>query len=822
MENYEIDHYSRIRRMAPECMVLLKSDGSFPACGCKKTALYGNGARHTVKGGTGSGDVYVRDYTTIEQGLKNAGVKITTEYWLDEYDNCYNSAWQKYSAEIKKEITKNMVRPGLSEFLAALGVTMPEPEYDIQINGGGDTAVYVLSRISGEGGDRAAGKGDFALSDTEIRDIRVINKKYSRFLLVLNVGGPIDLTPVLDEVNNILLISQPGMAVGDSFTDVFLGKSYPSGKLAATWAELKDYYSGAEFGNFDDTHYKEGIYVGYRYFDTLGIKPIFPFGYGLGFTNFEFETIDTYAVKSEISIKVAVKNTGAYKGKEVIQCYLSLPQGKLDQPYHILVAYAKTKELLPNEKTIVSLNFDLRDFASYNYESSSKILESGEYLLSVGNSSDNTQISASICLKDDITVERVSHIGGKPDFKDWIPPRKVSVEIPNNCRKIELSKYDFEAPQIPNHSVNNSIKAKAERIVEKMSDSDLAYMCVGNFKEVKSNCIVGNAGIKVAGSAGETSDRFLENGLPPLVLADGPAGIRISTKYGKDENGVYSIEPDVLTPISDLLPDEFLEQEWKNRRLEARSGEEFEHYFSAIPIGTAIAQSWNLDIAEEFGNIVGDEMEHAEIDLWLAPALNIQRYPLNGRNFEYYSEDPLISGNIAARVTLGVQLHTNKGVTLKHFVCNNQETNRMYSNSVVSERALRDIYLKGFEIAVKKANPMSVMSSYNLLNGLHTSARRDLLEDLLRGEWKYNGFVMTDWIASPNQTEKHKYPAACSSACIKNGNDLVMPGGRLEYEELLNSLNNGNSEFPITRKNLEKCASRIIEAVLSVYGEFGN
>ena len=278
MENYELEHIEKVRALSPECMVLLKSDGSFPLDAPGKVALYGNAARKTIKGGTGSGDVNVRHYTSVEESLENAGFTITSKGWLDAYDDVISKASKEFKAGIKAKIAAE----GLSAIMLGIGAIMPEPEYDLPLDGEGDTAVYVLGRNSGEGSDRSPEKGNLELADTEIRDILTLQKQYKRFLLVLNVGGVVDLSPVVDEVANILLLSQLGSAIGDAFADVLLGKTYPSGKLATTWAKWEDYCHTGDFGDPDDTRYKEGVYVGYRYFDSMDKQPMFPFGYGLG------------------------------------------------------------------------------------------------------------------------------------------------------------------------------------------------------------------------------------------------------------------------------------------------------------------------------------------------------------------------------------------------------------------------------------------------------------------------------------------------------------------------------------------------------------
>ena len=328
MEGYEREHMNTVRALSPECMVLLKSDGSFPLDAPGKIALYGNAARKTIKGGTGSGDVNTRHYVSVEEGLENAGFSITTKGWLDGYDAVWDAANKEFRVRIKRTIAEQ----GISAIMLGIGAIMTEPAYELPLTGEGDTAVYVLGRISGEGADRAPEKGNLLLTDTEVRDILQLQKQYARFMLVLNVGGVVDLSPVVDEVSNILLISQPGIAVGDAFADVLLGKAYPSGKLASTWAAWQDYCPVAEFGDPNDTRYKEGIYVGYRYFDTVDKAPLFPFGYGLAYTQFAISDAKTAVEENKVRVTVTVTNTGARVGKEVAQLYVSVPCGALPQP----------------------------------------------------------------------------------------------------------------------------------------------------------------------------------------------------------------------------------------------------------------------------------------------------------------------------------------------------------------------------------------------------------------------------------------------------------------------------------------------------------
>ena len=767
METYEREHLEKVRALSPECMVLLKSDGSFPLDAPGRITLYGNAARKTIKGGTGSGNVNVRHYPSVEEGLESAGFTITSKAWLDGYD----AIWQEANKAFKAGIKAKIAAEGLSAIMLGIGAIMQEPEYALPLDGEGDTAVYVLGRTSGEGADRAPEKGNFQLTDTEIRDILALQKKYRRFLLVLNVGGVVDLSPVVDAVSNILLLSQLGSAIGDAFADVLLGKAYPSGKLATTWAKWEDYCHIGDFGDPNDTRYQEGIYVGYRYFDSVDKQPMFPFGYGLGYTSFEMTAKAATAEESWVTITAEVKNTGKLPGKEVVQLYVSIPEGKLDQPYQVLAAFAKTDELKPGESEKPTLSFRMEDMASFDEESCNAILEKGSYVLQSGHSSRYTAVCAVVELDDDALVQKLHDVGGKPDFADWKPERRKAIDIPESVPVLKLSASAISEiiPELP------VIDPKAVKLAASMTDSDLAMLCTGAYNGgIGSNSVIGNAGITVAGAAGETTGIFEH--IPALIMADGPAGVRISPRYGKDENGVYAQDAGTMAEVVELLPEQMLALLGFGKEKPQRGGTVHEQYCTVIPIGTALAQSWNPDVCEVCGDIAAEEMERFGVRIWMAPALNIHRLPLCGRNFEYYSEEPLISGKMAAGVTRGVQKHPGCGVSIKHFCCNNQETDRMHANSQVNQRAMRDIYLKGFRIAIDESDPATVMSSYNLLNGEHTSQRHDLLETLLREEWGYKGIVMSDWVTGNINKPDDRYPGAVASGAVKASNDIMMPG----------------------------------------------
>ena len=793
MHDYEREHSQLLRRFGAECAVLLKSDGSFPLEAPCDLALYGSGARRTVKGGTGSGEVNSRCAVTAEEGLEEAGFRITSKPWLESYGALYPEAKKRFIRQLKRDALKR----GTLAILDSMGAVMPEPEYELPLDASGEAAVYVLSRISGEGSDRRPVPGDILLTETEKRDILALERKYKHFLLVLNVGGVVDLSPVL-EVRNILLLSQLGMETGRILADLLLGKSAPSGKLSTTWTAWEDYPRLGQFGEKDDTRYNEGVYVGYRYFDTVGKKPLFPFGFGLGYTDFALEAGQVSAEAGIITVAASVKNTGARAGKEVAQLYVTPPRGRLDKPFQALAAFEKTETLQPGQEQSLRLSFDLRDLASYDAERAAWVLEGGDYVLRLGTSSRDTQAVAVLRLNGEAPVRQVKNCLGKPDFTDW-RPEAAATEVPDGLPVLTLDAAAFQT-----ETVNYALSHEIDPALEKLGDEELCLMNIGAFKRKGSQSVIGAAAQSVAGAAGETvSPR--DSGIPALVMADGPAGLRLSRQYTRDEQGVHAIGGGMPESVMELMP---APAAFVMKLLEGKGqakGEILEQNCSAIPVGTALAQSWNLPFAEACGDIVGDEMERFGVHLWLAPALNIHRDIRCGRNFEYFSEDPLLSGKFAAAITRGVQKHPGRGTTIKHFAANNQETNRYSSNSQVSQRALREIYLRGFEIAVKESQPHALMTSYNLLNGVHTCERRDLLEDVLRCEFGYRGMVMTDWVIGAMYAGKKKYPAPDAAKTAAAGNDLTMPGGPGDLKAMMKGLKKGL----VTRRQLLINATRI-------------
>lgn len=839
IQSFETKHIDAVRSLAPECMVLLEnSKGVLPLWKPGKIALYGSGARKTVRGGTGSGEVNVRHFVTIEEGLTNAGFEITTDNWLDGYNEILLDAKKTFYNKIRKEAEAAGMK-GSQLLMYSMGKSCPEPEYELPLNGDGDTAIYVLSRNSGEGADRKPVAGDINLTETEIRDILALNDKYEKFVLILNVGGMVDLKPV-ESVETILLLGQLGSATGDALADVLLGRAYPSGKLTMTWAPIKDYASTEGFGDPNDTCYKEGIYVGYRYFDTIGYTPTYPFGYGIGYTTFVVEPKNIEADADKVCVTAKVINTGTQAGKEVVQVYYSAPEGMLDKPYQELAGYVKTKELAPGESQRVTVTFDTKAMSSYCTKYTSYVLEAGTYYIRVGNSSRNTRIAGAVVLDESKVVEKVKNICEDRRFTDLKPEvRPITYdgerEEKVNAKIIKIKAADLtvkknvyqdepeEIPTGPSVLWEEVVKGRKslDEFVAGLSEEQLAYLCVGAYEEAEDLMeVIGNASTLVAGAAGETTHQLEELGMPVLVMADGPAGLRLAPTYkvldGKAKATVSSLSFDYLAMMTSEEKQEILADTTQLSE-EEKTSPTYYQYCTAIPIGTDIAQSWNDELVKQCGNLVGDEMELFGIHLWLAPAMNIYRSPLCGRNFEYYSEDPYLSGCMAAQITLGVQGHKGCATTIKHFACNNQETNRYFSNSEVSERALREIYLKGFEICIKNAKPYFVMSSYNLINGEHACSMKELQTYTLRDEWGFEGVVMTDWLVTGGMGLKgEKWPCASSAGNVKAGNDLTMPGIPSDKKDILKALSDVSHPYALSKAELQLSAKRVLKMILKL------
>lgn len=806
---YEAPHRAISRRAAAEGIVLLKNEKQvLPVKKGSNIALYGPGATHMIKGGTGSGDVNEREVVTIYQGLVNAGYHVTSKEWIDQYDKIYadaRTAWrdnilQKLNGANGGKLLKFFDVYAANPFFAPDGPDVTGTE--------ADTAVYVLSRVAGEGADRFNEKGDYYLKDQEKKNIEDICKLYENVILVVNAGGLVDLSFV-DEYPNIyaiLQLVQPGMEGGNALADVICGDVTPSGKMTDTWAyRYEDYPNAMTFshmnGDVNKEKYEEGIYVGYRYFDSFEIPVRYCFGYGLSYTDFRIETEEVSVAGAGIEVRVKVTNTGsAYSGKEVVQAYASLPAGGLEKEYRRLCGFAKTSELAPGESETVKISFPAYQIASYDDKSAQWVLEEGIYGIWVGNSLSDSKLECLLTLAQKKVLVKVMNICPlQEELHEMSLPierrkarQDAAVDAGRKKGVTELA-WDLSGcpTEVTDYDTLDEPDDEAAGIVRGLSVDQLIGLATGDpAKGQGSN--LGSAGVSVPGSAGETSMAAYEQGVANIALADGPAGLRLIQKYTVKDERVQ------MPPFLAALEHGFFAKDL------VTEGVPYYQYCTAIPVGTLLAQTWDEKLIEEVGAAIGEEMDIFGVTLWLAPGMNIHRNPLCGRNFEYYSEDPLVSGKMAAAMTKGVQSVEGCGTTIKHYACNNQEDNRIGSDSILSERALREIYLKGFEIAVKESGPMSIMTSYNLINGVHAANCYDTCTRAARQEWGFDGVIMTDWT-----TTEHG-PDCTASGCMRAGNDLVMPGKVSDHDNMREELKNGT----LSEEDLRRCITRLVRVIL--------
>ncbi len=786
---------------ACEGMVLLKNDGALPFR-TKKVALYGPGASMTIKGGTGSGEVNERHSVTVLEGLEDHGFEIRTHGWIHDFEEAYQAALASYAEERKKRF--NILKLGdimqmlFENFRAPVG--RPITLEDVAASDT-DSCIYVLSRQAGEGGDRKAEKGDMFLTDEEKEAIRFCAENYAYFVLVINCGSSIDMS-FADEIpgiNSILYLCQPGTEGGHAFADVISGAVSPSGKLSDTWArQYSDIPFANEYsylnGDLQNENYKEGMYVGYRYFDSFGIEPAYPFGFGLSYTDFSIQSAGVSANGTEIAVKASVINSGSvYSGKEVVQLYVSAPAGQLHKEYQSLAAFAKTKTILPGEREQLELRFDLRDLASYREYDASYILEAGEYILRLGNSSRNTMAVGVLLLEKEVIVSRHQNlcVPEEPVSELKAQPREAAAlaeglpYILIDADAVHTVEYTYKQPGICQDE-------DVRKLLDTLSLKEMVEIVVG------IGMFGGNPKFNLPGSVGNTTSKFWDRGLANVALCDGPAGLRIQKRSVLEKNG--KVKPvELAMSVFEAFPD-FVKKFMVG---DPEKNPVLYQYTTAFPVANALAQTWNTELMQEVGSAVYREMKEYGCTYWLAPAMNIHRNPLCGRNFEYFSEDPRLSGKIAAAITRGVQQEDGFYVTVKHFACNNQEDNRTFVSSNVSERALREIYLRGFEICIKEGGAKSVMTSYNKINGVYTPNSYDLCTKFLRNEWGFDGVVMTDWYS----TNKGQ---ASNALAMKAGNDLIMPGGGSFKKEILNGVKSGL----IQEDDVRRCCANVIRSIL--------
>ncbi len=829
-------HAALSRKAASAGMVLLKNEGGLlPLTKDKPVALYGSGAYKTIKGGTGSGDVNERSTVSISEGIRAAGYTIANEDWLQEYADLYETARKEWIDLMKSKLAENTSEALLAFFDYYCANPFQTPSGTVPAEAACDTAVYVLSRNAGEGADRFAAPGDYYLTDDEKEMLSAICRLYQHVVLIVNAGGIVDMSMV-DEfaaIEAVLIVSQPGMEAGNAVADVLSGAVSPSGKLTDSWAfQYADYPSSAAFSHNDGDvlheQYAEGIYVGYRYFDTFDVPVRYGFGAGLSYTEFSLKADSIKAVSDgtdaangsglarKIAVEVTVTNTGKTAGKEVVQIYASAPGEKgQDKEFRRLTGFGKTKELQPGESQTLTITFPVEQMASYCMGRKVWYLEDGLYAIWVGDSLESAVVAGGVHIAEEVFTEKNQAICPLPEEEqaslkeehdklmatldtEKLAARRAKAKQEakeSGCGIAEIDLTDWKVREVEYKGNVSAEDEEAVKIAESLTTEQLISLATGAVGKGQGGAL-GAAGESVPGSAAQTSDCAKEQGVAPVVLADGPAGLRLMKYYDVDDaTGKVLQKPFAFSLEGGCLCDDEGIGEGQSRHYQ---------YCTAIPVGTLLAQTFDTALVSEVGEMIGKELQMFNVTLWLAPGMNIHRNPLCGRNFEYYSEDPLVAGVMAAAMTQGVQKNAGVGTTIKHFACNSQEDSRKFSNSVLCERALREIYLKGFEIAVKSAQPMSIMTSYNEINGVHTANSADLCTKAARDEWGFKGVIMTDW------TTTEDGPQCTASGCVRAGNEWTMPGVEADHENIRQALADGS----LTIEELRACASRAIRVIL--------
>ena len=782
----ERDNRSLARKAAAEGIVLLKNDGVLPLAPCP-IGLYGVGSCFTVKGGTGSGDVRERYSVSVEEGLKNGGFSFPNLAWIDRV----KAKYQADVAEWRKKVERSIRWYGPLRTAKMLSEVKKYPKPDPvclpmlpdDLTSEAETALYVISRQAGEGKDRKVCPGDYELSETEKENLKTLSGCFKKLVLVVNSGSVIDLS-IMDEVrlDAVLFIGQGGMEGGNALSDVLTGKVCPSGRLTDTWARsYVDYPSSGTFGGRDgdpdNDDYAEGIYVGYRWFEKNDLPPRFPFGFGLSYTVFKKELC---AVDPEKAV-VRVKNTGKFVGKEAVLVYVAKPKGRFDHEKRALAAFAKTKNLDPGEFQTLEIAIDLENIAVFDETRNLFCLEPGQYAVYLENE---------VCGSFALDCEMVFSPGLGTSVGDLVNGGLSPVaRVATNPKNGGLSPVARVATNPKNVSLSPVASPVAESLL-RLTDKEKCLLVTGGGYPVR-------AYRHVLGAAGHTCTKLLKKkGIPNIVLSDGPAGLNVLPDVGVSRGG-YPLLPGGL-------PEEWrwgwLRRFEKLLKIISRGGKRFFRYMTAWPCETVLAQTWDEKLLEEVGGAIGAEAKEIGVSVWLGPGLNIHRDPLCGRNFEYFSEDPVVSGKMAAALTRGVQSVGGVGASVKHFCCNNQEDNRTTVSANVGLRALREIYLRGFRIAVNEGRPWTVMSSYNRVNGLHVCNSKDLITGILRDEWGFSGLIMTDWWATNKCSE---------SEAINAGNDLIMPGNRRVLRALKKALKGG----ALDREALDLAAGKVLELI---------
>lgn len=763
------------RRAGAEGCVLLKNDGTLPLKEGQPVAVFGRCQLDWFYVGYGSGgDVHPPYRVNLMEGLKNAGVAVDQELsgvyenWCFSDDHKANHGWWGHWPMSHPEMP-------LEQSLVSVAAKRC------------DTAIVVIGRAAGEDRENTLTKGSYYLTDEETVMLDAVTSAFRHTAVVLDIGSIMDMAWAEvygDKLSAILIAWQGGMESGNAVADVLTGKANPCGKLADTIARnYEDYPSSSSFGGKEFNNYTEDIFVGYRYFETFAKdKVLYPFGYGLSYTSFESRPLALKRENGTYAITAQVTNTGNAAGREVAMLWCAAPQGKLGKAAKVLAAYGKTKLLAPGESETITLCFDERTFASFDDTrktgfANAFVLEAGEYQFFLGD-----VLAGTITIDETRVIEQCEEVCGieapfarmvAREENGTIAAREEMLTYGNvdlRQRILERLPEEISFTGDKGYKLSGVAKGKIslDTFIAQLNDAELEALTRGEGCMGSALGVAGNAG-----AFGGVLPSLREKGIPPVITADGPSGLRLKK------------------------------------------------YCALLPNGTALACSFDDELIQQLFTHVGKEMIKHGVDVVLSPGMNIHRNPLCGRNFEYFSEDPLLTGKMAAAIVRGVQ---SQGVSCcpKHFACNNQETKRNTNDSRVSQQALREIYLRCFEIVVKEAKPNVIMTSYNKINGVRSHYNYDLVTTVLRKEWGFDGVVITDWWMQKSASPE--FPKIKDNAYrVRAQVDVLMPGnmGHLykSYHSDGTLLKTIDKLDGMTRAEIQRTAKNVLSLILKTRKE---
>ena len=771
-KTYTKEMQATLRRVAAEGAVLLENNGVLPLAEGTKVALFGRVQHNWFYTGYGSGGDVNRPYAVnLIEGIRNCDKLILNETLAEKYE---------------KWCSENIINDSVWGMWPRFYPEMPVDDITVvSAAKESDCAVVVIGRSSGEDRENVLEKGSYYITDDEKKLLDSITKSFEKVIVLLNIGSIIDLSWLdryNDKLSAVMIVWQGGMESGNAVADLLCGNVSPSGKLTSTIAySYSDYPCANSFGGKEYNYYYEDIYVGYRYFETFCKEKVrYPFGYGLTYSDFNVKCNNVSSSDSGFSFDLTIKNTGKREAKGNYQLYLRKPLGELGNPLRCLVAFGKTKNLSPDESEEIKADVCLSQLASYDESGktgykSAYVIEKGEYELYLGTDVRNAEKVFSYYHEKTSVYEELSEcVPPEEPFGVLTAKEKDGriVPVTQNCNGMTRNLKERILSSLPDAipftgdmgyklADVKSGRVTMEQFVAQLDNNELEALTRGDYTMGSKLGTPGNAAVFCG-----VLESLRDKGVPAVSTSDGPSGIRLRASC------------------------------------------------SLIPIGTLLASTFDTDAVKEVYSLVSLEMKEKGSDVLLAPGMNIQRSPLCGRNFEYYSEDPYLTGKIGAAAVNGIQ-NSGGSACPKHFACNSQEYKRTTNDSRVSERALREIYLRGFEICVKEAKPRNIMTSYNKVNGVWSYFNYDMCTSILRNEWKYEGNVMTDWWTKKGRSPDFK-DVRDQAYRVRAQVDVLMPGGgrsgrRKTDGTLLHKLDKGG----ITLGEIQRSAKNVLKFAMN-------